>query len=420
MDHPQSHPLSEQQDHKALQAATEELRLAVGDFLTKSDTSEAQLDAAKRLKVINAAEKILATVKEPIHQWLDMSAHTVLITASRLFSDWGAFDAIPAEGSISYDDLAEEVNAEASLLARVGGVLVSRGVLHQIGMDQVAHTPRSRAFTKGQPVGMLCKLAWETGLVTYVSMPRFFEAYGRKETQTLTSVPSTFAIGHPEWTFYEMLARDPERLERFTRGMSSTQKKQPIAEIYDFGWVVSKAKEEPHSDRILFVDVGGGAGQAIKAIRAEFPGLPLNRCMLQDRAEVIETAKTLKDPELEGVQTMAIDFHKEQPLKNALIYWVRHCLVNHPDSMSSSILEKIADSMAEDSKILIQEDIMDSPPTAHASSVDFMMLGIGGKQRTLQCWEKVISQAGLKISGISRPKSQQQHAIAVIECVKAK
>lgn len=89
----------------------------------------------------------------------------------------------------------------------------------------------------------------------------------------------------------------------------------PISGIYDFSWLVAEAEKDPNSDRSLLVDVGGGKGQALKAIHAEFPGLPLRRCVLQDRLEVIEAGLALNEPELSAVQRMGIDFLQEQPVK---------------------------------------------------------------------------------------------------------
>jgi len=98
----------------------------------------------------------------------------------------------------------------------------------------------------------------------------------------------------------------------------------PIAGIYDFGWVVALAESDLSSDRPVFVDVGGGKGQAIKAITKEFPGLPTHRCVLQDRPEVIKSVEALAEPEIKTVQKMAIDFHKEQPVKGMLSYIPTH------------------------------------------------------------------------------------------------
>jgi hypothetical protein len=155
---------------------------------------------------------------------------------------------------------------------------------------------------------------WECGLVSYVHLPKYFEEYGRKEAEGLNHIPVTFAHGHPELSFYEMLGRDPERMQKFMKAMASVEKNMPIAGIYDFGWVVKYGQENP-TNRPLFVDVGGGRGQAIKAIHNEFPGLRLDRCVLQDRPEVIEAVRALGDADMREVRKMEIDFHEEQPIK---------------------------------------------------------------------------------------------------------
>lgn len=77
----------------------------------------------------------------------------------------------------------------------------------------------------------------------------------------------------------------------------------------------------------------------------------------------------------------------------------------------------IADAMADDSKVLIQEDVLDNPPSPMASALDFMMLGFGGKQRTLECWERVLGAAGLQISAVSKGMGPWK-TLSVIEAVK--
>lgn len=81
------------------------------------------------------------------------------------------------------------------------------------------------------------------------------------------------------------------------------------------------------------------------------------------------------------------------------------------------MLRILARVLAEDSRILIEEDIHDDPPHNMAAMLDFMMLGLGGKERQLSCWEKVIGNAGLKIRSISRGKGPWR-TLSVIECVK--
>lgn len=103
-------------------------------------------------------------------------------------------------------------------------------------------------------------------------------------------------------------------------------------------------------------------------------------------------------------------------MPGALTYWIRHCLHNYGDEISINILSKIAEAMAEDSRLLIEEDIMTNPPYYMAAMLDLVMMGVGGKKRTLECWTDVISKAGLKISSISRGEGPSKN-MTVIECV---
>lgn len=121
-----------------------------------------------------------------------------------------------------------------------------------------------------------------------------------------------------------MMSQDTVWINDFLKGMAHIESRMPIAGIYDFSWLVSEVEKHPDSDRPVLVDVGGGKGQAIKAIHAEFPGLPLRRCVLQDRPEVIEAGKALNEPELADIQRMSINFHKEQPVKGKQAGWFLH------------------------------------------------------------------------------------------------
>jgi hypothetical protein len=98
-----------------------------------------------------------------------------------------------------------------------------------------------------------------------------------------------------------------------------------------------------------------------------------------------------------------------------MVYFIRRCLHNYSDTLATNMLRILAEAMADDSKILIQEDVQSVPPDASAAFLDILMMAYGGKQRTLQRWEEVVQAAGLKISGVFQRAGS---ALSVIECVK--
>ncbi len=81
------------------------------------------------------------------------------------------------------------------------------------------------------------------------------------------------------------------------------------------------------------------------------------------------------------------------------------------------MLQIVAGVMADDSKLLLQEDVIDNPPSHSAAMLDIMMLGFGGKQRNLETWKKLISGAGLEIIKIDRGTGPWK-SLSVIGCVK--
>ncbi|POS73478.1 O-methyltransferase [Diaporthe helianthi] len=392
----------------------DQLDVAAKSFCTSNDDVGDVVNKAQRQQIIEAAQKVLNVVKGPDDVWVDINMDIARIAACQLLYKWGAFEAIPVEGSISYQDLADATEAEEALLRRIGGVLVSQGYLKQTGTDDIHHTPKSLGYRSENASSHVLNMSWTNAFVPYAKMPEYFEQYGRKEPQATTHVPVSFAHGRPDLTFYELLGTDLDGAwaDSFVKGMAHVESRMPVTAAggggpggrgvnyyYDFSWLVSAVRAEPAppdsdhtlgqqqqqqqpqaaSTRAVLVDVGGGLGGAIRAIHREFPGLPICRFVLEDRPETLEAGgRDGSDDELAGVQRVAVDFHRDQPVKGAYTYWMRRCFHNYSDEVSRNMLRIIVDAMAEDSRLLIQEDVLDNPPHQWAAFLDFMMLGLGG------------------------------------------
>jgi hypothetical protein len=153
--------------------------------------------------------------------------------------------------------------------------------------------------------------------VPYVHLSQYYEQYGRKEPKTQTHNPFTFANGHPEKQVWEIMHSNPQRMKDFMQSMHTLEQHLPITGFYDFAWLAETAAADP--ERVLFVDVGGGKGQAIKAIARENPFIPLTRCVLQDRPDTLEEVKAIDDEGIRGAVLQVHNFHTEQPVKGMLL-----------------------------------------------------------------------------------------------------
>ena len=143
-------------------------------------------------------------------------------------------------------------------------------------------------------------------------MPHFLES---SKYQTPTGYnDGAFQYGHrTHLGFWEYLKEEPERMTIFNSGMRSLATiggATRSAGSYPFDEELSKY--DLGDDDVAVVDVGGGRGQALEAIRQAFPGLK-GRMVLQDVREVIEDARAKGLPSF--IEPMVSSFFEPQPVK---------------------------------------------------------------------------------------------------------
>lgn len=244
-------------------------------------------------------------------------------------------------------------------------------------------------------------------------MPEYFGKYGLGEPKDRYGTISAYASGDPNLTVWEHLDRNPEHQANFMASMVAMAAKSPVIGSYDLSWVASKAEEDP--SRTLLVDVGGSKGHAVQAICKATPSLPPSRCAVEDLPEVIEAAKESAEGVLADVKFVNMDFHSEQPIKGALVYYIRRCLHDYGDDIAADMLKQIQEAMAPDSRLLIVEEILSNPPTAFGSAQDILMAALGGKERTIEDWRALTGRAGLSLKATYRTEGS---GVAVIECAR--
>ncbi|TLS31515.1 hypothetical protein PpBr36_02720 [Pyricularia pennisetigena] len=373
---------------------------------------------ARRYEALDAAQEIVSLLKDPSEQWADTLQNASLTAVVRLFQLWKVFDAMPAApgSSISYEELAGQTGVQTQLLRRLAWMLVSVGLLKQEGVDRISHTPRSLNYLEGTHGSDFHKTLYSVAVKAFASLPEYFTEYGPREPQEQNHIPATFAVGMPELTFWDHLERHPEMIAAFMHSIAPAAARMPITGVYDFGWVAEEAERDAGGDRVLINDVGGGTGHCVVAIQAENPAIPKERFMLQDQHHIIDQLKREAPESLRGVKLAGLDFNKESPEKGALIYYLRRVLHDYSDKLAVNILRNTAAAMAPDSRILIAEDVATNPPHPLTAMMDMLMLTCGGKERTMEDFEAVVKEAGLRVSSVSRSADSP---MAIIECVKA-
>jgi hypothetical protein len=72
--------------------------------------------------------------------------------------------------------------------------------------------------------------------------------------------------------------------------------------------------------------------------------------------------------------------------------------------------------MAEDSRLLIVEQILTNPPSLSGSAVDIYMMLISGTERTAEGFQSLVERAGLKVLKVWEDDSSDY---GLIECSKS-
>lgn len=97
--------------------ALEVLTAAVNDFVSNSPIEgDRMADALQRRKVLDAANAVMNAVKGPDDEWMAMLVQVSSYGAARLFYEWEAFELMPTDSSVSYDELATATKTEEALL----------------------------------------------------------------------------------------------------------------------------------------------------------------------------------------------------------------------------------------------------------------------------------------------------------------
>ena len=251
-------------------------------------------------------------VVTPIHTYL---YNMIELGIVRALSDRHVFEAIPVDGDIAIEDLAVKTGVEVALLDRFIQFLTLAKCLAGPALGRVAHTQNSRVFLYPAAVNFL-SLDVDFFMGPATRWSDYFEANGWKEPQSSKRTPLGLCYGHPDKSIYDAMPLLPgKRAAIFNAAMADTIDEMKIVGYYDFSWIAKHVENDPK--RTLIVDVGGGKGQALKAIIQENPAIPPQRCALQDQATAINEAISEDDVIIKDIPKVISSFFEPQLIKGS-------------------------------------------------------------------------------------------------------
>ncbi|KAI9696481.1 MAG: hypothetical protein M1820_008109 [Bogoriella megaspora] len=361
------------------------------DLITSMDSlneKELQNDSVARARIAASARRLCQRLESPWERIARMVwAEPLVAIATQIAIKSNLFQALHEQDSPrTANELAEITKTDPNVIHRMARILATVHILEKREPDAYVKTPTSEAMlsaTAGSGMNFLFNVAYPY----YAEVPDFYRENGYKTHVKIGPFQKHFKMEVP---IYDWLAEHPDHMSDFVGLMKVWDKTQePWVDLYPTEVLLEGSSQE----RAVLVDVAGGGGRDIDAFLQKHPQTA-GRLVLQDRAEVLETAKIG-----EGIERKPHDFFTAQPVKGARAYFMHSVLHNWSDEDARNILGNLKRVMQPGySKILVYEDtIRDKNPTELGCGMDLtMLLAFGNGGRTESEWKTLFDSAGLK------------------------
>jgi len=313
---------------------------------------------------------------DPSNGLLDLAYAHVLSQALAVVARLRIADRLESGGR-SMQDLARVVEAQAGPLARVMGLLASRGIFMEQG-GLWKNTPTSEALIGDDSIRDAVALAGH---------PIFWNSVGRLGDSVRTGQSGFDAVFG--CAFFDYLAKDADAREVFNAGMhrTSVAENAAISRGYDFGRFGSVA------------DVGGGRGGFLLEILRHHPR---TRGVLFDSREVVEEACVLVgEIPAERYQVVPGNFFESVPIRADAIL-LKRVLHDWSDEQCIRILSNCAKSMRPGDGLIVFDAILEpgGDPAGKKISDVLLLTLLPGRERTLEDFRRIFDAAGLRLTGV--------------------
>jgi hypothetical protein len=294
-------------------------------------------------------------------------------------------------------ELAASTDTDADSLYRVLRATASIGVLEEREGSIFANTPMSETLREDWPNST-------RNLTIWMLEPAHWNVYGELMYSVKTGKTAWDKV-YGEPCFDSLFGEMKDLGDIFNRAMTSysLQTIPAIMMAYDFSAFGTIA------------DIAGGYGHLLGAILQHNPAA---KGMLFDLAPVLEGAPAMLESYgvRDRVEVVAGDFTASVPV-TADCYLLKHIIHDWYDDKCRAILGNITLVMPDDAKILIIDAVVPPPGEPHFSKfLDLEMLMLpGGKERTADEFETLLSSSGLRLNRIIPTPAP----ISIIEALKA-
>jgi hypothetical protein len=307
----------------------------------------------------------------PVDTLLQLSAAYYVSRALHAVAQIGVADAL-GDSPQPAASLAATTATDAGALNRVLRLLALYGIFEYTD-GVVAHTPASRMLRQDHPQSM-------RPLVRMFGLPGLWAVVGELESGIRTGEPAANrALPGGVWGH---LTNNPEASRVFDEAMTAKAQGHiaGIIETYDF------------SGFNVIADIGGGRGHLIHAILA---ATPTASGVLFDQPHVVKEAASVASDRL---QITGGDFFNDA-LPAADAYILMEVIHDWDDDASRKILRGVRRAAGGQAKLLLIEALLPNESTPNwPTTLDIVMLSIGGRQRTLREYSDLLRETGFSMT----------------------
>ncbi|GCL46282.1 O-demethylpuromycin-O-methyltransferase [Microcystis aeruginosa NIES-3806] len=301
-----------------------------------------------------------------------------------------------SKGAKSCQELASLTETNPAALYRLMRALASVGIFQETESQQFILTPLAEHLSSDHPRSV------KATAIMLGEAPHY-QAWGNVLHSIKTGQPSfddVFGMGVFE--YFQTHPLDAEIFEQSMNSFSLSEEKAILA-VYDF------------SEFQTLVDVGGGYGEMLGTILEQYPQL---KGILFDEEYVISHCQPTLEKHgiVDRCQTVGGSFFESVP-SGGDGYLLKHIIHDWDDRRAIAILKNCCQVLDSNGKVLVLEMVVpagNNPSAAKMLDLNMLVMCPGGKERTAEEFEELLSQAGLKLNRII----PTQEDICIIECVK--
>ncbi|KAI0123904.1 S-adenosyl-L-methionine-dependent methyltransferase [Xylariales sp. AK1849] len=366
-----------------------------------------------RDELIEAIDELAALVLGPVGHLVKLAVSLPALNATlHAIYRFGIAQKIALGETVSYSTLADRCGLTEQDIQRFLRMAISLRLFEEAEKGKVKHNAPSAAlimipFTNDF-LGLVCEELAPASLKLTESLTKF------PASEEPTESAAVFAYGGQGEDAFTIMAKDPERTQRFANGMSLATK-LPSHSVSHFvdncGWDMVACPRK-------IVDIGGSKGELCKALLEKYSSI--EEAVSTDLPEVVAGAEAPMG--LTGKLTFkSYSFSSEQSIRDADVYLFRNIFHNWSDKYAIRILRNQIPALQPGARIFVNEPCLPEPDPSSlvkyqiAWSSDLAMKMVyNAKDRSRDDWHALFAAADERFQVISI-KIPAHSALAIIE-----